>query len=45
MNTDLLTIWLLKLLNLKEVMSGLVKTMMVMFNLILLLKVYDMIYF
>ena len=44
MNTDLLTIWLLKLLNSKVVMFGPAKTMMVMSNLILLLKViYDFI--
>ena len=41
MNIDLLMIWLLKLSKEKEVLSGLVKITMVMFNLILLLKVSD----
>lgn len=34
MNTDSLTIWLLKSSRVKEAMFGLAKTMMVMFNLI-----------
>jgi hypothetical protein len=38
-NIDLLMIWSLKPQNSKEAMFGLAKTMMVMFNLILLLKV------
>jgi len=40
MNTDSLMIWSLKSLKVKEDTFGLVKIMMVMFNLILLLKVY-----
>jgi|688.fasta_scaffold48515_5 hypothetical protein len=39
MNTGLLTIWLPIWLNLKVDMSGLVRIMMVMFNLTVLLKV------
>jgi hypothetical protein len=39
MNTDLLTIWLPIWLNLKVDTFGLVRTMMVMFNLTVLLKV------
>jgi hypothetical protein len=38
-NIDLLMIWSLKLQNSKEAMFGPAKTMMVMFNLTLLLKV------
>lgn len=44
MSIDLLMIWLLKLPNSKEVMYGLVKIMMVMFNLILLPKVNNNLY-
>ena len=40
MNTDLLMIWSHIWLNLMEVMYGLVKIMMEMFNLIVLLKVF-----
>ena len=39
MNTDLLMIWLLNVSNLMVDSSGLVKTMMVMFNQILWLRV------
>lgn len=42
MNIDLLMIWLLMLSNLMVDLSGLVKIMMVMFNLISLLKVMDL---
>jgi hypothetical protein len=42
MNTILLIVWLLISSNLKEDLSGHVKTMMEMFNLILLLKDLDL---
>lgn len=44
MNIDLLMIWLLIWLNLTVVLYGLVKIMMVMFNLIVLLKVIIKLY-
>jgi len=42
MNTDLLMIWLPKQSKVKEESSGPVRTTMVMFNQILLLKVSDL---